>query len=216
MFQIHGLPETLRSDNGQPFASAEFKCFLEYLGISHKKGIPYWPQSNGEVERFNKTILKIIKIANIEKKDWKTETSNFLFIYRTTTHTVTGSSPAELLLGRQLKTKLPELKMLDSRPTESQWQERIRDRDAVRKLKGKEYADRRRQTKESEIKEGDHVLVKRQHKSNKLAANYELQPYEVVRRNGNAVVVRSPDGIQRMRNTSHVKPFMQPLHIDDE
>ena len=54
MFYTHGLPETLRSDNGPPFASREFEGFLEYLAIDHKKGIPYWPQSDGEVERFNK------------------------------------------------------------------------------------------------------------------------------------------------------------------
>ena len=51
IFKTHGLPEALRSDNGPPFASKEFEGFLEYLGIGHKKGVPYWPQSNGEVER---------------------------------------------------------------------------------------------------------------------------------------------------------------------
>ena len=51
IFSTHGLPEALRSDNGPPFGSKEFGGFLEYLGISHKKGVPYWPQNNGEVER---------------------------------------------------------------------------------------------------------------------------------------------------------------------
>ena len=38
IFRTHGLPEALRSDNGPPFASKELEGFLEYLGISHKKG----------------------------------------------------------------------------------------------------------------------------------------------------------------------------------
>ena len=59
MFHTHGIMQTLRSDNGQPFALAEFRQFLDYLGTQHKKGVPYWPQSNGEVERFNGTVLKI-------------------------------------------------------------------------------------------------------------------------------------------------------------
>ena len=60
IFRTHGLPEAVRSANGPPFASREFEGFLDYLGIEHKKGVPYWPQSNGQVERCNETVLKII------------------------------------------------------------------------------------------------------------------------------------------------------------
>ena len=63
IFQTHGIPESVRSDSGPPFSSADFEGFLDYLGIVHLKGIPYWPQSNGEVERCNKNLLKIIRIA---------------------------------------------------------------------------------------------------------------------------------------------------------
>ena len=94
IFRTHGLPEALRSDNGPPFASKEFESFLEYLGISHKKGIPHWPQSNGEVE------LCELRIAGLEGQ-------NLLFQYRVTPHTVSGMSPAELLMGRKLRGKLP-------------------------------------------------------------------------------------------------------------
>ena len=68
MFQNHGLPDSLRSDNGPPFASREFEQYLEYIGVDHKKGIPYWPQSNGELEKYNATLLKIIRIAYLEIK----------------------------------------------------------------------------------------------------------------------------------------------------
>ena len=93
------LPETVRSDNGPPFASKEFEFFfLEYLGISHKKGVPYLLQSNGEVERGNKTILNTVRIARLEGKDWTKAVQKFLFQYRVTPHTVTGVTPAELLM----------------------------------------------------------------------------------------------------------------------
>ncbi len=65
MFHTHGLPETLRSDSAPLFASREFEGFLEYLSIDHKKGIPYWPQSDGQVEGLNKTLLKAIRIAQL-------------------------------------------------------------------------------------------------------------------------------------------------------
>ena len=62
IFQTHGQPECVSSDNGQPFTSAEFGKFLSDLGIIHHKGVPYWPQSNGKVERLNGTVLKIMRI----------------------------------------------------------------------------------------------------------------------------------------------------------
>ena len=99
MFRAYGLPEALRSDNGPPFASREFEGFLEDLAVDHKKGIPHWPQSDGAVERFNKTLLKIIRIAQLQGK----------YIYRSTPHTVTSLSPAQLLMGRKLRDKLPQV-----------------------------------------------------------------------------------------------------------
>ena len=78
MFQTYGLPLTVHSDNWPPFSSAQFEGFLEYLGITHQKGTPCWPRSNGEVERSNQTLLKIIRIANLEGKE-KESTTRFPF-----------------------------------------------------------------------------------------------------------------------------------------
>ena len=100
MFATQSLPFTVRSDKRPQFVSAEFEGFLKYLGIQHTKGVPYGPQNNGELERFNSTLMKIIKVAEVEKKDWKKELHNFLFQYRTTPLTVTGVIPAEMLKAR--------------------------------------------------------------------------------------------------------------------
>ena len=59
----------------------------DYLDIDHKKGILYWPQSDSEVERLDKTLLKSIKISEFQDKEWKSELQNFLFQYRNTPHT---------------------------------------------------------------------------------------------------------------------------------
>jgi len=56
---MHGLPEAVCSNDGPPFVSKEFEGFLEYLGTEHRKGVPYWPQSNIDMERSNETLLKI-------------------------------------------------------------------------------------------------------------------------------------------------------------
>ena len=193
IFRTHGLPVSVRSDNGPPFASKEFDAFLEYLGIEHKKGIPYWPQSNGEVERCNRTILKVIRIANLEGTDWKRALENFLFQYRTTPHATTGMSPAELLMGRKLRDKLPRLKIPYDRATEAEWQQLLRERDALAKLRQKEYADLRQSAKHSNIAEGDEVFL-RQTRENKLSPNFKPEPYKVIEKDGNAVVIADAEG----------------------
>ena len=213
IFRTHGLPEALRSDNGPPFASKEFESFLEYLGISHKKGVPYWPQSNGEVERGNETILKIVRIARLEGKDWRKALENFLFQYRVTPHTVTGVSPAELLMGRKLRDKLPRVEFSKDRATEAYWQQLLRERDTRAKLRQKEYADRTRGAKHSDIEEGDKVLLK-QTSENKLSPNYEPEPYIVTRKDGNAVIIQDTNGNNKMRNIAHMKKFVDPGTVD--
>ena len=207
MFRTHGLPEALRSDNGPPFASREFEGFLEYLAIDHKKGIPYWPQSDGEVERFNKTLLKIIRIAQLQGKNWKGEVQDFLFHYRSTPHTVTPLSPAELLMGRKLRDRLPQVQPPCDQATEAEWQILLRERYARRKLREKEYADSKRHATPSDIAEGDLIL---QNRENKLSPTFEPEPYRVLEKNGNAVVIENSAGQSKMRNAGHMKKFVHP------
>ena len=82
MFQTYGLSDSLRSDNGPLFQSREFAGFLEYLGIEHKRGIPLSPESNEEVKRFNRTLLKTVRISQAKNGDhpWK------IFYFSTTQH----------------------------------------------------------------------------------------------------------------------------------
>ena len=134
IFQTHGIPESLHSDNVWPFSSAEFEGFLDYVGIVHLKGIPYWPQSNGEVERCNETLLKLIRIATLEGKDWKPALRDFLFQYRTTPHTASGLFPAECLMGHCLNNKLPRGTIPSEIITKAHWQQLLRERDALGKL----------------------------------------------------------------------------------
>jgi len=106
-FTNHGIPEVIISDNGPQFRSEEFVRYVQSLGVTHRKITPYSPQANGEVERQNKTLLKAIRIAHSEGKDWKRELNKFLVAYRSTPHSVTGKSPFEIMYGRKMKTKLP-------------------------------------------------------------------------------------------------------------
>ena len=61
VFSMHGMPETVKSDNGPPFQSFEFRKFMEYCGIKHRKITPLWPHANAQAENFMKSLGKLSK-----------------------------------------------------------------------------------------------------------------------------------------------------------
>lgn len=104
IFATHGLPEMLVSDNGSVFTSEEFKAFTKNNGIRHVTSAPYHPASNGLAERAVQTFKESMK--KFSDGSISTRVSRFLFAYRNTPHTTTGSSPAELLFSRRPRTRL--------------------------------------------------------------------------------------------------------------
>ena len=132
---------------------------------------PLWLLANGHVERQNRTLLKTLKVAHVEGKNWREELQKFLLAYRTTPQTSTGVTPAFLMFGRELKTKLPELKRASNLLDEG-----VRDRDWNHKFTHKEHADNKRGAAESPVVPGDLVLLKNMRSSGKLEANFESEP----------------------------------------
>ena len=140
---------------GRQFISEEFGAYFNECGVEHRLSPPIWPQANGEIERQNKTLLKCMRIANAEGKDWKSEIHTFLLAYRSTPNETTVVSPAKLIFNREIRTKIPSFK------EEAVKFQEVKDRDAENKQKGKDYADQRRRAVESEVVIGDKVLMER-------------------------------------------------------
>ena len=220
MFSVHGIPLTIKTDNGTQFVSDEFQAFLKQNMIIHRTTTPLWPQANGEVERQNRTLLKTLKIAQSEGKDMKRELYRFLLAYRSTPHQTTGVSPSELLFGRTIRTKLPTLSKVSQNELLDHFSyndksvpmyrkdESVRERDAERKLVGKEYADEKRNACESSVKVGDDLLLK-QKKLNKLSTEFEKTPYKVIEKQGSQVTIQSPLGKTVKRNVTFTKPLVR-------
>ena len=101
IFSRHGIPETVVSDNGPQFTSHYFKKFSEVYGFQHTYSSPYYPQSNGEAERAVQTIKNLMKKAE--------DPYLALMMYRATP-LQNGRSPAELLMGRKIRTTVPIMK----------------------------------------------------------------------------------------------------------
>ena len=107
-FATHGLPETLVTDNGSVFKSAEFEHFLKMNRIHHLTSAPYHPASNGLAERAVQSFKNAMKKTTRDSVE--TKVARFLLHYRVTPHSTTGISPAELLMGRRLRTHLDLLR----------------------------------------------------------------------------------------------------------
>ena len=56
MFSRVGVPETIHSDQGGNFESQMFATMCEHLGAQKTRTTPLWPQSDGIVERFHRTL----------------------------------------------------------------------------------------------------------------------------------------------------------------
>ena len=110
VFTMLGCPEKLVSHNGLQFTSNDFEIYLLHHNIKHQLTSPYWPQANGEVKRFNRTLTKMIKCAMAEGKDWKTALQQLLLMYRTTSLTTTGISPAQMLFQHTPNNGLPTIR----------------------------------------------------------------------------------------------------------
>ena len=103
IFSTHGLHHQLVSDNGPSFTSNEFQKFMSLNGIRHFLTAPYHPRSNGLAERTVQTFKNAIKKMDGPLHE---RIARFLFSYRITPQSTTGQSPAELLMGRRVRSVL--------------------------------------------------------------------------------------------------------------
>ena len=73
IFARHGNPEEIVSDNGPQFDSQEFNRFLSSKGIKHVRSSPYFPRSNGKIERFHRYLRKNFQAVTVDGKSWEEE-----------------------------------------------------------------------------------------------------------------------------------------------
>ena len=144
LFAKFGIPETVVTDNGTCFVSAEFENFLASNGIRHITSAPYHPATNGLAERAVQIVKRGLKKSS--EGSVKSRLAKFLFTYRLTPHTTTGVSPAEMLLGRRPRSRLDILRPLTA--------ERVEEKQMKQKSKHDAHAHER------QLNEGDTVLVR--------------------------------------------------------
>ncbi|KFD45214.1 hypothetical protein M513_13909 [Trichuris suis] len=108
LFATHGIPDSVVSDNGTAFTSAEFLEFVKSNCIQHLTTAPFHPASNGQAERLVQSTKEALRKESA--KEWNVRLARLLLAQHSTPSSATGKSPAELLLNRRLVTLLDKLR----------------------------------------------------------------------------------------------------------
>ncbi len=113
----HGVPLEIHSDQGREFESNLFKCLMNLLKTDKIRTSSYHPQSDGMVERFNKTIVEMLTAFAAEKpRTWDEHLPYLMMAYRSSVHASTGVTPFAMLYGREMV--LP-VDLMVPKPTEN-------------------------------------------------------------------------------------------------
>ena len=96
----HGCPNTFQSDNGKAFAGDLTKELMKRSQVAQAHLTTYHPQTNGLVERQNRTLVSMLRVyCSRYMDDWDRHLPQVMGAYNSTEHSSTGISPHMMLTG---------------------------------------------------------------------------------------------------------------------
>ena len=99
-----GVPVTIHSDQGRNFESSLIAEMCLLLGAEKTRTTPLHPESDGMVERFNRTLeAQLSMFVDKNHRNWDTLVPLMMMAYRSAVHDTTGYTPARLLFGREIR-----------------------------------------------------------------------------------------------------------------
>lgn len=99
----YGVPRSLHSDQGRNFESVLFQELCRLLEINKTRTSPYRPQSDGLIERFNKTLLSMLSLfVDKNQQNWDSLLPYVMMAYRSSVHATTGFTPYKVVFGKEM------------------------------------------------------------------------------------------------------------------
>lgn len=130
---LFGVPRLIITDRGRMFESAEFIKFLSDISCDIHYITPEMHNSNGQVERYVRTVLNMIRIeANHKGASWSEQTWRLQLVLNMTKQKTTQASPLNLLVGIDATTPIIQSLVrdvaLDCSQNREAWRELCRSR----------------------------------------------------------------------------------------
>lgn len=167
IFATIGCPKIIISDQGTSFTSAEFKKYIKSIGAKHVLNAVATPRANGQIERYNRTILSSLASMNhsINEADWDLSLPKLQLSLNNTINKGIGKAPAEVVFGhRNTNPSEGTIKgILDDRninemQTREDIREEVKETITKQQSKMKERFDNKRAPTKF-YKEGDLVMI---------------------------------------------------------
>src|SRR5256886_4072598 len=221
----HGCPKIILLDRRTYFRNKLIEELCEKFEIKHKLSAPYHPQTNGLVERFNRTLCESLAKVSEKENQWDEHIEEVLFAYRTNKHSTTKQTPFYLTYGREAILPIDEIEeKLEIENIELSTLKRIYEivnleekREETLEIIG-ESQDKQKERYDKKVKEvrfliGDQVLLKDAAKekqwSGKLTPKWK-GPYEIHEEFGNnAYKLKNEDGriLKAPTNVKQLKKY---------
>ena len=175
------------SDNGPQYSASQFSKFAKEYGFTHTTSSPKYPQANGAAERAVKTVKELL--------DKNADPYLALLDYRSTP-LENGYSPAQLLMGRNLRTSIPILprQLTPKLPNSSLVKEK--EKEIKERQKGN-FDRRHRATNLRPLQPGDTVWIQGSNSEGRVVEQSNTRSY----------VVETPEGESVRRNRRHLRPI---------
>ena len=167
-FTLFGIPRRILTDQGPNLESYLVYETLKYFGVKKSRTAIYHPQTDGQTERMNRSILEMLRHYARNGK-WVDNLDLVLMAYRSSINSVTGQTPSMLFFNRELPQAPLFSCDIPSFPSRSQWMDILDDVDltkAVRKVPNTEDFM-------SQFEAGDQVLVRTFVRPHKLQSQFE-------------------------------------------
>jgi len=225
----YGLPDSVLSDSGPQFAAVLWQGVMKVLGIDTNYATPYHPQTNGQAERFNKTLVKQLRhYVSEHVVTWSRYLSPVVTAHNSQVQGSTGQDPFAFVSPRRLSpvaierlTKDREAgEVVSPRQATEKFLQRLDSlvplvRETMEKAQAryKRAFDKRVRPRRESLRVGDWVYVKSHENQGGKLVFKTLRPYQVLKTDGRRLTIESDDGIRTI-NGNHASGASEPPESD--
>ena len=199
----YGFPQRIHSDQGPEFINGLFRNLSKISGVKQTRTTPYHPSGNGQTERFNRTLISMLRtLTDTEKSNWKQSLPKLVHAYNCTRSDATGYAPYFLVFGR--KPRLPidlilsetEAGVRNCPQYVNDWTNSMKEayriaNETIEKVRERSHKQYDKRLNYSTLDVGDNVLFRNFERSigtSKLKSYWDKEVYQVVEKKGDGPV----------------------------